>query len=299
MERIHAHQAHTPDPLTLFEVKLDFSRWVPGGFGTADVVLISDLGVEVIDLKYGKGVPVHAENNPQTRLYGLGAYVRYSPLYDIDKVVMTIIQPRLDAVSTEELTVDQLLHWARTVVQLAATLAIEGAGEFVPGEHCRFCRARYTCRARAEANLALAKREFAPPPELSLDEIAAVLTQLETDFLNWVRDVQQFALQSALAGERIPGWKLVEGRSVRRYTDENAAFEALRSAGYSDDQILTRSLKSITEMERFLGKARFAELLGAFIEKPSGKPTLVPQSDKRPELSPASLAKADFKDEPA
>ena len=294
LERIHAHRAHTPDPLTLFEVRLDYSRWVPGGFGTGDVVIISDLGVEVIDLKYGQGVPVQAENNPQTRLYGLGAYDRYKALYDIDTVVMTIIQPRLDACSSETLTVDELLEWARTVVQPAAALATEGKGDFVPGAHCRFCRARFTCRARAEANLELAKYEFAPAPSLSSEEIAAILTRLENDFQSWVKDIQEYALTSALAGERIPGWKVVEGRSVRKYTDEAAIQKTLHEAGYRDDEILKTSLKGIAEMERLLGKARFAKLLGDFVEKPPGKPTLVPDSDKRPEFTPTARAQLDF-----
>lgn len=295
MERITAHRANTTDPRIMFEQRLDYSRWVPDGFGTGDVVIVSDLGAEVIDLKYGQGVRINAEGNPQTRLYGLGAYEAFSALYDIERVYMTIVQPRLDHISTEELGIGALLEWAEEVIVPAAQLAYAGEGAFRPGEHCRFCRARYTCRARAEANLDLARYEFAAPATLSPDEIAEILTQLERDFLSWVSDIQTYALDQAVNhGVKFPGWKVVEGRSNRRYADEKAVKAVLRDAGYTDDQILRMDLRGITDIEKLLGKKRFAELLADYIIKPAGKPTLVPESDKRPEISSKASAAADF-----
>jgi len=295
MERINAHRTCTPDPLIMFEQRLDFSRWVPEGFGTGDVVIVSDLGVEVIDLKYGQGVPVSAEGNPQLRLYGLGAYDAFGALYDLNRVFMTIVQPRLDHITTEELAVSALLEWAEEVIVPAARLAAEGKGEFRAGEHCRFCRARAVCRARAEANLELARFDFAKPDTLSPEEIAEILTQLERDFLAWASDIQAYALDQAVNhGIKFPGWKLVEGRSNRKYSDEEAVKAVLRGAGYTDDQILRMDLKGITDIEKLLGKKRFGELLADYVIKPAGKPTLVPESDKRPEISTASNAAADF-----
>src|SRR5690606_30826303 len=193
----------------------------------------------VIDLKYGQGVPVSAEGNPQTRLYGLGAYEAYSALYDIDRVFMTIVQPRLDSISTEELSVAALLEWAEEVIVPAAKLAYAGEGNFYPGEHCRFCRAKAVCRARAEANLELARFDFAKPETLGPEEIAEILTQIERDFKAWISDVQDYALDQATNhGVKFPGWKLVEGRSNRKYSDEEAVKTTLRDAGYTDEQIL-------------------------------------------------------------
>lgn len=292
MERVAAH----PEPRVLLEQKLDFSRWVPGGFGTGDVVIISDIGVEVIDLKYGRGVPVSAVSNPQLRLYGLGAYDTYFFLYDIHNVTMTIIQPRLDLLSTETLTVGQLTDWAEQVVRPAADLADRGEGEFSAGEHCRWCRAKAVCRARANANLELAKHEFADPATLSSDEIAQILVQAE-ELQAWAKDVQAYALEQALAGVRFDGWKLVEGRSVRKYADEGAVAAALQLEGYAEEQLYERSLLGITKMEKLVGRRRFNDLLEGLVVKPAGKPTLVPESDKRPEISSVESARADFKEE--
>ena len=191
LQRIAEHRATGSDPLVYFEQRLDFSRWVPEGFGTGDVVIISDLGVEVIDLKYGQGVPVSAVGNPQLRLYGLGAYDRYGLLYDISHIIMTIVQPRLDSVSTETLKAEELIEWAETYVRPRAKLAWEGKGEFIAGEHCQFCKLRATCRARAEANLELAKADFAlqDPPTLSVEEIGEVLTRAD-ELVRWANDVK-------------------------------------------------------------------------------------------------------------
>jgi len=283
-----------PDALALLEQRLDFSEWVPGGFGTGDVVIISDDTVEVIDLKFGKGVPVSAEGNPQTRLYGLGAIRTYEMLYDFSKVRMTIIQPRLDNISTEELTVEELLAWAEDYLKPKAALAITGEGEFFAGEHCRFCRARATCRARVKYNLELAKYDFQEPPLLTHEEIAEILARAE-ELHKWVKDIQDYALdQAENHGVKFPGWKLVEGRSIRKYVDEDAVARALIEAGFSEDTIYTRSLLGITAMEKEIGKKKFEKLLGDLVVKPAGKPTLVPESDKRPEINSTEAAKADF-----
>jgi len=290
MERINAHKAQHSDTLVMFEQQLDFSQWVPEGFGTGDVVIISDHALEIIDLKYGQGVKVGAVGNPQLRLYGLGAYGTYGMLYDIQQFHLTIVQPRLDHMSTETIGIWALLEWAEEVIVPAAKLAYAGEGAFHPGPHCRFCRARFTCRARAEANLELAKYDFAEPETLTLEELSDILAQAE-ELQNWVSDVRQYALQQALSGEDIPGWKVVEGRSMRKWADEEAVKEILRGAGYTDADILRLDLKGITDIEKLLGKKRFAELLSDHIIKPPGKPTLVPETDSRPALNSAA---ADF-----
>lgn len=293
-ERYNKAVSSCPDTLALLEQRLDFSDWVPSGFGTGDVVIISDDAIEVIDLKYGKGVPVSAEGNPQTRLYGLGAVKTYGMLYDFSRVRMTIIQPRLDSISTEEMTVDELLTWADEHIKPRAALAIAGEGEFAAGDHCRFCKAKATCRARADKNLELAKYDFQESFLLSHDEIADVLARAE-ELAKWAKDVQEYALDQATNhGVKFPGYKLVEGRSVRKYADDEAVARALTEAGYAEDTIYTRSLLGITAMEKELGKKRFAELLNELIVKPAGKPTLVPESDKRPEINSTESAQADF-----
>lgn len=291
-------KAKCKDAEILFEQKLDFSAWVPEGFGTGDVVIIADGQVHVIDLKYGKGVGVSAEENPQLRLYGLGAVDTYGMLYDIDSVKMTIIQPRLDNISSEELAVENLVEWAEEVVKPAAELAMNGEGEFVAGDHCKFCKARATCRARAEKNLELIKYEFKKPETLTPSEIGEILKQAD-ELVAWIGDVQEYALDAALSKEiKFDGWKVVEGRSNRKYTDELEVANALKAAGY-DEAILyaPRKLYGITDMEKSIGKKAFAEHLKDLIIKPEGKPTLVPENDKRPELKSADSAAKDFEDD--
>lgn len=294
MERVAVHRAQTPDALVMLEQRLDYSRWVPEGFGTGDVVIVSDLGVEVIDLKYGAGVPVSAEGNPQLRLYGLGAYDAYAAIYDLPNVYMTIVQPRLDSISTEQLLAEELLNWAEKVVRTQANLAWEGKGEFVPGDHCRFCRVRSTCRARADANLALAKYDFTPPVELSHSEIADILGRIN-DLLSWASDVRDYALDQAVNhGVKFDGWKVVEGRSNRKYADEEAVIKLLLEAGFKPDDVTPRQLLGVTALEKLMGKKAFATHLEGLIVKPPGKPVLVPESDKRPELNSAASAADDF-----
>lgn len=281
------------DVIVLTEQRLDFSNYVPEGFGTGDVVIIADKELHIIDLKYGKGVGVVAENNPQIRLYALGALNEFGMLYDIERVRMTICQPRLDMITSETLTVDKLIEWAETVVKPKAEMAMAGKGEFVVGEHCKFCRAKATCRARAEYNLELAKFEFMSPELLDDSEIGEVLTKAE-QLADWVKDITEYALQEALKGKKWTGWKLVEGRSNRTYVDEIKVADTLKAAGYDEAVIFEKKLYSITAMEKILGKKTFAELLKDLVIKPPGKPVLVPESDKRPEISTAANAAQDF-----
>lgn len=295
MERINEARARSTDALVLVEQRVNFDEWVPGGFGTADLLTISDGVLEVCDLKYGQGVPVRADGNPQIRLYALGALHAFAPLYDIERVRMTIVQPRLNSVTTDEMTAAELLDWAETVVRPAAERAAAGEGDPVPGEHCRFCRVRATCRARAEHNLELAKYDFAPPELLTDDEIGQVLARAE-ELQRWAADVQEYALQQALAGNVPPGWKLVEGRSNRRYTDEAAIQQVLLEVGYDPDDIAPRQLLGVSKLEKLLGRKRFEELVGQWVDKPPGKPTLVPESDKRPAINSLEAARRDFQD---
>lgn len=296
LERINAAAAVNPDVKVILEQRLDYSPWVPDGFGTGDAVIIADGILEVVDLKFGKGVPVEAEGNTQMRLYALGAIHLFGDLYEVETVRMTIVQPRLDAVTTDEISAEELLRWADEYVRPRAELAARGEGELVAGEHCRFCRARYTCRALAEWNLELAKYDFKAPELLTDEEVAEVLERAEA-LARWVADVQDYALDQAVNhGKKWPGWKLVEGRSNRRYKDEAAVAQILLSEGYGEDEIYQKSLKGISAMEKMLGKKRFAELLGDYVEKPPGKPTLVRQDDKRPELNSIEAAIRDFQD---
>ncbi|MFD1203560.1 DUF2800 domain-containing protein [Sporosarcina contaminans] len=297
MERVNEARASTPDALVLIEQRLDFSEWVPEGFGTGDVLILADGQLEVVDLKYGKGVPVDAENNSQMRLYGLGAYDRYSMLYDIDRVRMTIVQPRLDSISSETLSAVDLLAWGENEVKPKAEMAWNGEGEFVPGSHCRFCKVAPVCRARAEENLKMAEYDFADPPTLSHDEIARILEQAD-ELQKWAKDIAEYALEQAEKhGAKFDGWKLVEGRSNRKYTNPEAVAELLLEQEYEPAAIFKpQELKTITALEKELGKKVFAEVLADLIEKPPGKPTLVPVSDKRPELQSRESAEDDFAD---
>lgn len=301
VEKINEAKARSKDAVILLEQRLDFSEWVPEGFGTGDVVIISDGILEVIDLKYGKGVAVSAVDNPQLRLYGIGAYSQYEMLYDIDSVSMTIVQPRLDSVSTESLKATNLVAWADEQVKPKADLAWEGEGEFVPGEHCRFCKIRATCKARADENLKMAKYDFADPaeiaedPQLGLNEIGKILFQAD-ELKKWAEDVKKYALeQTEKHGKKIDGWKLVEGRSNRKYIDDAKVLEKITSA-YDADAVAPRKVLGITAMEKTIGKKQFNNLLADLVVKPAGKPALVPETDKRPELNSTASAQADFLD---
>lgn len=287
MELLEDIRQTCADPIVMVEQRLNFSRWVKDGFGTGDAVIVADRILQVVDFKYGTGVPVSAEGNSQMRLYALGALDMFGELYDIDTVRMTIYQPRLSNISTDTISRADLLDWAENILRPVAELAYKGEGEMKAGSWCRFCKLRTTCRRRAEANLALAQHDFKLPPTLSDEEISIILNQLD-DLTSWAADIQEYALKAALSGTHFDGWKLVEGRANRRYTDEAAVAQAVIDTGHDPYE---RRLLGITAMEKLLGRKQFATLLGDLVERPQGKPTLVPVSDKRPELT---TAKNDF-----
>ena len=280
------------DPVVMVEQRLDFSKYVPGGFGTGDCVIVADDVLTVIDYKHGKGVPVFAENNSQMMLYALGALKLFDSLYDIKEIRTVIFQPRIENVSESVISVSDLLHWAENELKPKAELAAKGEGEFCAGEHCRFCKVKATCRKRAEYNLTLAQYDFAPAATLEDREIEAILEKADA-LTAWAADVKEYALSQALAGKQWTGYKVVEGRSNRKYTDEKAVAEAVKAIGenpYSEPEVL-----GITAMTKLLGgKKKFDELLSKYVCKPQGKPTLVPASDKRKAWNPAQN---DFKGE--
>lgn len=292
-EQIEKAKQFCKDPIVLVEQKLDFSKWVPQGFGTGDCVIVVDNVLTVIDFKYGVGVLVEAEQNPQMMCYALGALALFDSIYDIENVVMTIFQPRRDNISTYELSKKELLQWADEILSPAAQLAAKGEGEFKAGKHCRFCKVKATCRKRAEYNLELARYDFEMPANLEDTEIEVILSKAD-ELAAWCSDIKEYAFQQALNGKQWNGWKLVEGRSVRKYINEDAVAETVKNAGYDPYE---HKVLGITAMTRMLGKAKFENLLSSFIEKPTGKPALVPKSDKRPSINKAVQTADDFKEE--
>lgn len=290
MEQVTRERRRDAETQVLIEQRLDFSCYVPDGFGTGDCVIVSKGRLHIIDFKYGQGVLVDAEENPQMKLYALGALREFGEKYQIKRVKMTIFQPRRENVTTWETTVCRLKRWADKDLKPKAEKAYNGEGNYCPGEWCLFCKAAVKCRARAEEKLRLAQSEFKLPPLLTDAEIEAVLEKLP-DMKKWADEIQDYALTSALNGKEWKGFKLVEGRSVRKYSDEDEVAKAAMSAGYND--IYKKSLISITDMERLMGKKDFATILGDLIVKPQGKPTLVPDTDKREAIT-VSNAKNDF-----
>lgn len=295
VERIHEAMNAADEPEVLVEQAFRLDNWIPDGFGTSDAVILTDNTIEVFDLKYGAGVKVEAQGNPQLRLYGLGAAALFGDLYDIELVRMTIIQPRLDHVSSEIVPLADLLRWAETEVAPKAKAAMDGTGEIEAGDWCRWCPAKEVCRVRAEKQLELARRDFAfeEPPLLSDEEIGEVL-QRAAGLAKWAKEVEEYALQEAKNGHKFAGWKLVEGRSVRKYTDDLKVAQALMDAGYDEAMLYERKLYGITAMEKLVGKKHLTEVLGDLIHKPPGKPVLVPESDKRREINSAA---EDFKED--
>ena len=291
LEQLAQAKLTCPDPQVLIEQRLDFSCYVPDGFGTGDCLIIASPRLHVIDFKYGLGVLVDAYQNPQMMLYALGALRIFDCLYDITEVSMSIYQPRRENVSTWTISVDELMDWAENTLRPKADLAYKGEGEYSPGSWCQFCKAAVKCRARAEAKLDLARFEFAQPPLLSDAEIEEILGKLD-DLTKWANEIMAYAQDAAINhGKEWAGYKLVESRTNRKYTDEDAVARAAASAGYRD--IYKKTLISITEMEKLMGKQTFKEILGGLIAKPIGKPTLVPASDKRPAITTTG-AKHDF-----
>lgn len=287
LEQVEAAKEACSDPVVLIEQRVDFSRWVEQGFGTADCIIIADGTLQIIDFKYGLGVLVSAEENPQMMCYALGALELFDDIYDISNVCMTIYQPRRDNLSTYELSKEDLFRWAEEILKPAADLAFAGDGNFLCGEWCGFCKAKNACRARAAANLELAKYEFKLPPLLTDEDVEDILSKVD-DLVTWASDIKEYALQQAISGKEWSGWKLVEGRSNRKYTNDAAVAEAVTKAGFDPYE---QKLLGVTAMQKLLGKARFEEVLAGLIEKPQGKPTLVPESDKRPAMN---NAKSDF-----
>lgn len=294
-EQYRAAQTETPDAAILIEQKVDLTQWIPEAFGSNDCIIITDGRMEVIDLKYGKGIPVSATANKQLMLYALGAYAKYSILYDIQSISLTIVQPRLNNISTWSITVVDLLNWGEKEVKPRALIAFEGKGELVPGEHCRFCKVKNRCRALMEENMKIAQHEFAEPDLLSDEEIADIL-QKAPQFIEWINSITTYAQEQAISnGKNWPGFKLVEGRATRKWLDENRVEEILRANNFGTDEIFEMKLKGLTAMQKLLGKQRFEALLGDVITRPQGKPTLVPIDDKRPALGTEDAVN-DFKE---
>lgn len=294
IEQIEQARAACGSPLISVEQKVSLEEHIEGCFGTADMVIATDGKLQIIDLKLGKGVVVDAEENIQLMIYGQGALDMVSVLYDISTVELTIVQPRLEHFSTWEISADDLRKWTAEVLEPGAKMALAGEGEYKAGDHCRFCRARFKCRARAGEYLKLAQAEFAEPPLMSDEEIAEVLKKADA-LKRWAEEIYTYAQNEAVVNHKEwPGFKLVLGRSNRKYTDEADAAEAAKQAGYTD--IYKQSLIGITEMEKLMGKKKFNEILGNYVYKPDGKVTLVPDSDKREAVRTAT-AEADFKEE--
>ena len=300
-------------PTVAVEVRVDFSEYVPEGFGTCDCVMIGGDTLSITDYKHGKGVPVAATGNPQMRLYALGALKRYAAVFGdtIKQVRMSIDQPRLNSYSTDLITVEELLDWGNSIKPIAQK-AFSGLGEFVPGEHCRFCRGKAQCRARANANSALEDfkgcvpaatiqpGEFVPQVHSYItpngNEVHPLLTDAEVGdllirgqhLIQWYKDLEEYATKRLMDGKPIEGWKLVAGRSVRTFTDQDAAIQAVIAAGYDEALVYDRKPKTLSELEKLMGKTEFAEKIGSFVVKPLGKPTLALATDKREAYNPAA-----------
>jgi RecB family exonuclease len=283
LEQVEKAKETCVDPQVLIEQKLDFSKYVPEGFGHVDCLIIADGTLTVIDYKYGLGIKVSAERNPQMFCYALGGLALFDGIYDIDIVRLVIYQPRRENISEYSISKSELIQWAEDVLSPTAELASKGEGEYKAGEHCRFCKAKATCRKRAEHNLELAKYDFEVPATLDHDEIAAILTKAD-ELVSWVSDVKEYALKEALNGTKFEGFKLVAGRSNRKYTDEAAAADLVIAAGKDPYE---KKLLGITAMTALLGKKAFEDILGGLTYKPPGKPVLVTADDKRPEFNSA------------
>lgn len=283
LEQVEKAKETCVDPQVLIEQKLNFSSYVPEGFGHVDCLIIADGTLTVIDFKYGLGIKVSSERNPQMFCYALGGLALFDGIYDIDTVRLVIYQPRRENISEFNISKSELIQWAEEVLSPTAELASRGEGEYKAGEHCQFCKAKATCRKRTEHNLELAKYDFEVPATLDHDEIAAILTKAD-ELVSWVSDVKEYALKEALNGTKFEGFKLVAGRSNRKYTDEAAAADLVIAAGKDPFE---KKLLGITAMTALLGKKAFEDILGGLTFKPPGKPVLVTADDKRPEFNSA------------
>ena len=280
-------------PYIAVEKRLNYSKYAPEGFGTGDTIIIGGNTLHVVDLKYGKGVPVSAFENPQMKLYALGAYSDYAFLFGIENVKMAIVQPRLDSISEYEIPIAELLDWGESIKPIAAK-AFKGEGDFIVGEHCRFCRAKAQCRARSEYNLSLEGFNKMKPPLISNEEVGTILT-LAQDLAAWAKNLEDYALAECLKGIDIPGWKAVHGRSTRSFTNTDEAFKAVIASGTPETMLYERKPLTLSAVEELLGKAKFKELLTPHVNTPPGKPTLALESDKREAIKRTSAAD-DFKE---
>lgn len=295
LEELTEARKKTPDARLLIEERIDLTELIQDGFGTGDAGIIADGVLHVIDLKYGKGVKVNATNNSQLKLYGWGMLRAYMLLYDIHTVRLSIVQPRLDHIDTWDVTVDDLLNWAEDVVRPAAELAYSGEGEMKAGDWCRWCKAKARCRTLAEASLEAAKLDFTDTRLVDDDELITIYHQLDR-ITGWAQSLSDYVLSEALAGKEWPGLKLVEGRSVRTWSNPEEAAKLLLSKGFGQDEVINSKIKGIGDIEKLVGKKAFPDLLGAYVIKPQGKPTLAPLDDKRPRWAEnqAEQAKNDF-----
>jgi len=293
LEKFNAARAKTKDALLLVEVRLDFQKYIPEAFGTADAVIIADGCMEIIDFKYGKGVKVSAYENPQMKIYALGAYDAFSLEYDIREVRMTIVQPRIDNLSEFELSAPDLLSWAENTLRPKAKEAFSGNGAQEAGPWCQFCKVKGHCKKLAET-CTMAAQHNANPMLIGQSVMETAILPLLPTFKIWLASVEEYALQQALNGVQYKGFKVVEGRSVRKITDPQAVMDLLANNGFAQESyIKPTELRTITELEKIIGKKRFAELCADYINKPQGKPTLVPDSDKREAFNTAA---SDFQD---
>lgn len=292
-EKVHSFEY---PPTIIVEKKVDFSDYVPEGFGTADCIILADGELHIVDFKYGKGVEVFADYNPQMMLYALGAYLEYSFLFQIDAIKMTIVQPRLNNISEFSIGVNELLEWADSTVRPKAQMAWNGEGDFVAGEHCKFCRAKALCRERARKNLEAEKFELKEGPLLSLDEIGEALKKA-IDLAKWAEDLKEYALAESLKGNDIPGWKAVEGRGNRNFTDNDLAIKKLKEAGIAEELLYERKQYTLAQIEKLVGTKDFKKIVGDLVVKNPGKPTLVVDTDKREKITNKVTAAEDFADE--
>lgn len=297
MEAYEAAKTVVPDPVLFIEERLDFSDIVEEGFGTGDSGIIADGTMEIIDLKYGKGIKVEAYENPQLKLYAIGALHNYEMLYDIHKVKLTIVQPRMDSIVSWEISVKDLYKWAEETVKPIAAKAYEGAGLQKAGDHCKFCLVKAMCGTLSARSIAVArKNDFKDPHLLTEKQLLDVYKQIPM-LVDWANSVGEYLYNKALAGEKVEGYKLVEGQSRRKWTNEEEVQAKLKEEGYPEDSYNVTKLKGISDIEKLVGKKNFPALFEGLVVKPQGNPILVPETDKRPEYRSLDQAKKDFGEE--
>lgn len=286
-------RAKDPTAILLIEERIDVSMIVPEGFGHGDAIIIGDNCMYYFDLKYGMGVPVEAENNEQAMLYVYGLWDKYSHIYDIGYCQIHIFQPRINNTNDISYYVEEIIEWAENVCKPLAIKAFKGAGEFIAGEHCKFCKALHSCRKAAEHNLSIVSEEYRDPELLSPHEIVDILVR-KAEFMSWIKAVSDYAAAQARRGVKYPGMKLVNGKADRVYANEEKVLQTLLAKGYTKKDLYNVSLKGIGDMEKLLGKAKFEAYLNGLVIKPTGAPSLVPVTDKRPEIGSAASAMKDF-----